>query len=90
MSCSYADNGPSAYWESTPIANKNHTCCECGSTIEPGEMYHKIKGIWEGIFDTHKTCQICEKVRLKAMAGSHGHCICFGELWETVGVEYEI
>ena len=81
------DDGPSVYWEHWPIAKKQHVCCECGSTIDPGEKYYLLKGIWEGDFETYKQCRICKNVWDEAI--SVIECICFGELWETVGSEFE-
>jgi hypothetical protein len=82
------DDAPTIYWESRPVARKTHICCECGSEIDPGEKYYRIAGVWNGIFTTFKQCQICDNVWIEAMAEGL-ECICFGELWETVGSEYE-
>ncbi len=85
----YCDfGGPEAIWESKPKARKDHICCECLSTIPKGDRYHLVKGVWEGNFDTYKTCEICEQVKNRAMAAT-SDCICYEQLWETVGVEYE-
>ena len=86
--CSIDENNPEIYWESKPTARKVHKCCECGSPIDPGEKYHLVKGVWEGSFSTFKTCTICNQVKNEAYANGVD-CICFGELWETVGVEFE-
>lgn len=86
-SCDY-DNGPTSFWESWVIARKEHTCCECMSTISPGEKYRLNKGVWDGDFQTWKMCEICHRVFQAALSGTD-NCICFGELWETVGVDYE-
>lgn len=82
------DDGPTIYWESRPVARKEHTCYECGSTIDVGEEYYRISGVWDGLFYTFKQCQICKNVWEEAIAEGF-ECICFGELWETVGSEYE-
>lgn len=86
--CSCDDVGPTAYWENHPVARIEHKCCECHSPIEKGEKYQYIKGVWDGAFMTYKTCAICEKVREEAYFEG-GMCICFGDLWETVGSDFE-
>ena len=83
------DEGPAIYWESWPKARKTHTCCECGSKIDPGEQYYRLSGVWEGQFSTFKMCMVCRKVLNEAEAEIDDLCICLGELWETVGVEFE-
>ena len=81
------DEGQSIYWESWPKARKTHTCCECGSQIDPGEEYYRLSGIWDGKFSRFKMCLICKDVFSEAEA--EFGCICLGQLWETVGVEFE-
>lgn len=88
--CGYSGETPSAFWESTPRARKEHTCCECLSTIAIGETYHLAKGVWDGEFQIYRTCEICHQVRNLAHAEMrHGEGIAFECLWEEVGVEYE-
>jgi len=84
----YCEEGPTVSWQSTPVARIEHKCCECGSSIVPGEKYHIDKGVWDGEFSTYKTCQVCARVMSAALAGLNS-CICYGHLWETVGVDYE-
>lgn len=68
-SCNH-DDLPGVSWESTPIARKQHVCCECGATIEPGERYHLDEGVWEGAFARFKTCAFCAKIRHDARRDS--------------------
>jgi hypothetical protein len=53
-----------SYWQcanvSEPTARKEHTCSQCGDTIQPGQTYKKIRGLWEGEWTTHKWCMRCE------------------------------
>jgi hypothetical protein len=44
-------------------AKKEHRCHECGRSIPAGEMYLYEAFIYNGDFETHKTCQHCEAVR---------------------------
>lgn len=82
------DNAPTFYSESCHTAKKQHTCCECGSSIDPGEKYEKAVGVWEGKFLTFKTCEICQKIKNEALSDGH-ECIAFECLYETVGSDYE-
>jgi len=61
---------PTIYEESTPRAIKEHKCCECGSMITVGTFYSLIKGLWEGSWDTYKTCEKCHYLRQEAMVRS--------------------
>lgn len=45
--------------DSTPRAKKEYKCCECGRTISIGEKYGKARGVWNGEFQTFKTCEHC-------------------------------
>lgn len=54
---------PSCYTKTTPKANKDHTCVECGGVIRRGEVYHRITGIWEGAGATFKMCSDCADLR---------------------------
>lgn len=58
--CSIEDAEPwDCYFESSPRARTPHRCCECGTTIKPGETYHRAAGaIWKYWY-TYKTCMAC-------------------------------
>jgi hypothetical protein len=73
--------------ESFPIARKQHVCCECGSDIDKGEKYNKIKGFWDN-FQTFKTCLICSNIRHEA-SRELDYDIPFECLYEVVGSEFE-
>ncbi len=69
-------------------ARKEHTCCECGDPILPGEKYEKARGVWGGGFEEYKTCFVCRRIRDDV-------CACgwlFGGLREAIfdahGVDY--
>lgn len=83
--------GPTLCNESTPVARKQHVCCECGCTIDPGEKYHRVEGLWDGSFQTFKTCEFCAQVRVRAdnEVNEYGyHGVPFTELWECMGIDY--
>lgn len=44
----YCDSPPAFYTEQRVKARKPHKCCETGRMIQPGEMYWRINGKWEG------------------------------------------
>ena len=67
---------------------KQHICCECGSVIDPGEKYQRIKGVWDGDFATFKTCEICKNIRFEAESEIE-ECIAFECLYETIGSDFE-
>ena len=41
-------------------ARKSHLCNECGRTIARKEPYHFLSGLWDGRFDSYKTCLHCQ------------------------------
>ena len=54
---------PAIYEETTRKAAKAHRCCECRRTIEKGDAYHEVRGLWDGQWGTYRTCARCERVR---------------------------
>ena len=56
---------PETLRETTPVARKVHTCCECGGAIQQGEKYHNTWGVWDGEQYTFKTCAECNEIRLE-------------------------
>jgi len=44
-------------------ARKPHECCECGQTIDPGQRYEHVRGLWEDLWDTYETCEACVRIR---------------------------
>lgn len=74
------DCGPSFSTESTPRAKKPHQCCECREVIPVGATYERVSGVWDGRFDTFKTCAECVEIRMAFSCGSW----VYGYLWESV------
>lgn len=56
-------DGPSCSTSTRPKARKEYRCCECQETIAVGSVYERIKGIWDGIASTFKTCLSCAEIR---------------------------
>jgi len=50
---------PSCMTQANPKARKQHRCCECGRTIEPGEHYLRVTEVWDHDPCTFKTCTEC-------------------------------
>jgi len=40
-----------------------HICHECGKKIIPGEQYRMESTVYEGEFETYKTCLDCNSIR---------------------------
>jgi len=65
-SCIYVDTeGDCADFHSVKFqkARKSHNCSECKRVIESGEKYEAVAGVWEGFFETYKTCEDCLSIR---------------------------
>jgi hypothetical protein len=68
------------YQERVVTARLEHHCCECQAAIAPGEKYEYVVGVWDGNFDTYKTCLPCAHVRADVMSCG----FIFGMLWEDI------
>lgn len=77
MSACYCDDGdaPSVYNRETRKARKAHQCWECAHTIESGEAYEYVSGIWDGSPGSYKTCADC--VEFRAWFEAHIPCVCW-------------
>ncbi len=73
----------SVYRERVVLARKQHCCCECRRTIEPGEKYQYAFGIWDGgppsTFHTCGHCMIAQRWLIEECGG-----------WMFGGVEEDI
>ena len=80
-SCAYGQEGelPEAFSEKMRKAIKQHKCCECGRTIERGELYRYASGIWEGRPNSYKTCLDCRILGDVFFCGGWA----FGTLWDS-------
>lgn len=81
MSCEL----PQAYSHETPVARKEHRCCECQGLIQPGERYHRHWGVWNGEAATYKVCEDCEALRSR-VDKDEVHLdekTAFGMLWQS-------
>lgn len=63
-SCGHYDYDPPTIYEECLIkARKTHVCCECCSEIKPGTLYQRVKGLWDGSWETYATCLGCSRMR---------------------------
>ena len=87
--CSVDYDRADVYSSKVVTARKQHKCCECGETIEPGGKYEYVSGCWDGSWDHYKTCEICLRIRNDVCCGGG---FLFGQLreevWEAFGVDY--
>ncbi len=89
--CSYDtwdDYLPAVCRTSWHIARKQHTCCECGLSIAPGERYERVEGCWEGTWSTFKTCDPCARIRKDYCASGWIYGELRDTLWECLGIDY--
>lgn len=70
----------SFYQVRRPKAAKEHVCGECRERISTGDRYEYVTGVWDGLFDSYKTCLSCVEIRM------HFQCNgwLFGQLWEDL------
>jgi hypothetical protein len=82
--CSCDGDGPSVMWDSRPKAKKRHRCSECRGWIEPGEVYWRVRGVWDGEPSTFAMCSDCDA--LLSWAGDGADCFCwsFGQTHSDV------
>ena len=71
--CSTDYDPPSMYETTLRKARKAHKCGECYRAIQPGETYQHVAGIWDGSFDTHKTCPHCVVGQKLLLDQCHGY-----------------
>ena len=58
--CYYTDDYCEFWRVEYPKAKKPHRCCECGELIEVGEVYERIRYIFEGDPGVDKQCRRCK------------------------------
>lgn len=71
-------------------ARRKHWCCECTEEIKVGERHEYATGIWDGNWDSHRTCATCVAIRERYCP--HGYI--YGGLAETIkdclGFDYRV
>jgi len=96
MSCEIYDlsdfNEPDLFERKRVRAIKEHICCECGNVIKIKEYYYRDRGLWEGIFSTHKTCLSCFEIRKVFFNNGYTYCHLFSDLRDCISedmISYE-
>jgi hypothetical protein len=69
-------------------ARKDHICCECSEKIEKGKKYEHSRGLWEGGWETYKTCEVCVRIRNDVYCGRFIYGELREEIWEAYGIDY--
>jgi len=80
--CIYVDTdncSPTVHRVSFRCAKKQYRCGECGGTINPGDQYEYVFGIWGGSPDYHRTCLVCREIRDTLLC-----TWIYTEMWETL------
>lgn len=54
---------PSAFYQKARRARSEHRCCECGTAIPAGALYQYTSGVWDGQWQSYKTCLDCQSAR---------------------------
>ncbi len=65
-------------------ARKEHRCCECRCTIQPGESYHVESTLLDGLFTVHKTCLTCLRIRRSLFSCGWY----WGQMWSEIHETY--
>ena len=61
LMCDYGDyEEPSIYSATTQRARKEYCCDECRQTINHGDTYVRIFGVWDGDARTYFHCERCD------------------------------
>lgn len=84
--CSCEDGNPPRVFErrlrkARPL-RLPYECCECGYEILHGDWFEESRGLWEGGWDSFRTCLKCA-ARRKAWAAIECHPV-FTQLRETI------
>ena len=80
--CCYADSdGETAAVHVATVrrARKRHVCDECPAAIEPGERYEHVRGLWDGFWDTNRTCLPCQRMRDGTLCSWT-----YGRVWDDI------
>lgn len=72
--CDYGD-APDVYSANRMTARKAHRCSECCKPISPGEQYERAAALYDGSWQTERTCCRCLAVRDYVTA--HAPCFCW-------------
>jgi hypothetical protein len=80
--CDYDYDYPEFSRTTKPRARRPHRCVECGTTIQPGEQYERVAGVWEGEFSTFCICERCHDLRQWVKNNVPCFCWAYGNMIE--------
>lgn len=63
--CFYYDGYCDVYKTNVVKARKPCRCCECAQPIAVGEEYHRVKSLYDGHWNTYRTCVVCQWFRAR-------------------------
>ena len=82
----YCDYETFSFYDARNVkARKEHTCCECGETIKPGDTYERAATVLHGVFRCYKTCLLCCLIRRDYCAA---YTMLRETIWEGLGIDY--
>jgi hypothetical protein len=76
----YEGDEAAVYRERMVTARKPHACYECKFTIQPGQTYEYVTGMWDGTWSAYRFCAVCSEIG-KALACDGRN---FGNLWDEI------
>jgi hypothetical protein len=83
--CFYVDDYAEFASEGVSRARKAQRCCECKSTIAPGERYEWFSGKQDGEFFRLKSCRRCSYDRLRVVEHELAEGCDWEESWPPFG-----
>jgi len=60
-------------------ARKEYKCGECHGAIKPGEMYEHFRGLFDGRWESFRTCSTCMEIRSCLMCNWY-----YGGVWDEI------
>ncbi len=81
LSGSDGDPPPEVFSSKRVRARREHPCRECGATIAKGDIHEVDKGLWDGRWDTIRTCLLCVEIRRHFDCGEGW---VYGSLWSDL------
>lgn len=81
----YCDYDPPEFCAHRMVkARKQFRCEECGHRIQPGQLYERTSGKWDGYFCTFVTCRHCAGLREWARISVPCFCWTYGNVLEDI------
>lgn len=84
--CSVDWDPPDIYDRAIRKARKEYTCIECRARIEKGQQYEYVRSLFEGSWETYRTCLPC--AHLARSLGCRQHHGLWEQFYEMFGWSY--